>query len=91
MRSFYRVTKQIASMGVVNLSVDDIEAIFIEEGVSEADLLAPLHNYIDSKVAKAQEIATAYDNLSSQVTGAVDEMLSKDAQLAKDFKSWKQM
>ncbi|RFE01451.1 hypothetical protein [Streptococcus parauberis] len=45
-------------------------------------------SYFDKKVTKAEGFVTTYTTLKSDIQSGVETMLSKDSELAGDFKAW---
>ncbi len=71
------------------LSADEVEAIFASQGVTRAQYVDAFEAEINHTDAQMSDSATAFERLDSQLQAAIDQVLTTDAQLAKEFQQWK--
>lgn len=71
------------------LSADEVEAIFASQGVTRAQYVDAFEAEINHTDAQLSDSAAAFERLDSQLQAAIDQVLTTDAQLAKEFQQWK--
>lgn len=71
------------------LSADEVEAIFASQGVTRAQYVDAFEAEINHTDAQMSDSAAAFERLDSQLQAAIDQVLTTDAQLAKEFQQWK--
>lgn len=71
------------------LSADEVEAIFASQGVTRAQYVDVFEAEINHTDAQMSDSAAAFERLDSQLQAAIDQVLTTDAQLAKEFQQWK--
>ena len=70
------------------LSADEVEAIFASQGVTRAQYVDAFEAEINHTDAQMSDSAAAFERLDSQLQAAIDQVLTTDAQLAKEFQQW---
>ncbi|MCK1255344.1 hypothetical protein MX101_04515 [Streptococcus uberis] len=74
--------------GITELTEAELAEAYAEGGVTYESIVTKTDIHFDKKVAKAEELVTTYTTLKSDIQSGVETMLSKDSELAGDFKAW---
>lgn len=74
--------------GITELTEAELAEAYAEGGVTYESIVTKTDSHFDKKVAKAEELVTTYTTLKSDIQSGVETMLSKDSELAGDFKAW---
>ncbi|WMB27836.1 hypothetical protein N1496_07205 [Streptococcus didelphis] len=73
---------------VIELTEAELAEAFAEGGVIYDSIVMKTDSHFYKKVTKAEELVTTYTTLKSDIQSGVETMLSKDSELAGDFKAW---
>lgn len=81
-------TTKSMPFGITELTEAELAEAYAEGGVTYESIVTKTDTHFDKKVAKAEELVTTYTTLKSDIQSGVETMLSKDSELAGDFKAW---
>ncbi|MGT2598561.1 Mbeg1-like protein [Streptococcus uberis] len=81
-------TTKSMPFGITELTEAELAEAYAEGGVTYESIVTKTETHFDKKVAKAEELVTTYTTLKSDIQSGVETMLSKDSELAGDFKAW---
>lgn len=81
-------TTKSMPFGITELTEAELAEAYAEGGVTYESIVTKTDIHFDKKVAKVEELVTTYTTLKSDIQSGVETMLSKDSELAGDFKAW---
>ncbi len=83
----WNTTKSIP-FGITELTEAELAEAYAEGGVTYDSIVTKTDTHFDEKVKNAGDLVTTYTTLKSDIQSGVETMLSKDSELAGDFKAW---
>lgn len=81
-------TTKSMPFGITELTEAELAEAYAEGGVTYASIVTKTDNHFDKKITKAEELVTTYTTLKSDIQSGINTMLSKDSELAGEFKKW---
>ncbi|HEN9264445.1 TPA: hypothetical protein U9G75_002278 [Streptococcus agalactiae] len=73
---------------ITELTEAELAEAYAEGGVTYDSIVTKTDTHFDKKVKNAGDLVTTYTTLKSDIQSGVETMLSKDSELAGDFKAW---
>ncbi|MFI3888119.1 triacylglycerol lipase [Streptococcus parauberis] len=81
-------TTKSMPFGITELTEAELAEAYADGGVTYASIVTKTDNHFDKKITKAEELVTTYTTLKSDIQSGINTMLSKDSELAGEFKKW---